>query len=367
MAKYDNYKQKHTPAGPPNTFTAKVTTPNSETPRLIPNAKIWNGVLVRLVAVGKGKKTERAYWSPEGDADVVEEWEYYAYVPAPLYCKAKFISEHEEKEALALHDQCAKKPDWTVCFERYRHALLTMGDNGYGYLVEDNEAANAAAVLANRTATLTEGFRGFRIIERLPAEVWGKLKPYATFYSREQVEDWYEDMDDFHRVDDARHEAGWNYSAEIIDVLGGLNWKMEYQGEAVTSADQITAIDQRLREEAQERDRQYLLRRQQGEALKARFKQLVNWQLMEAADTPPVDALPDKLIIPLLNWDGGNIYGGGYWGKQDADYLYEISNNSMDGDDWSRNNSRSGIIWRTPLTDQLKQLLTDIATFENQK
>ncbi len=65
--------------------------------------------------------------------------------------------------------------------------------------------------------------------------------------------------------------------------------------------------------------------------------------------------LPEGIYEPqgkrLL--DTQNLYGGGDWFVVGADYIWYIRNNGADGDDWSRNNVRTGgagaIGWRVPL------------------
>lgn len=114
MAKFSkNYQKSNTP---PNSFSIEVTKPNGE--KVIKgNCTLYNGIVVQLASVGRGKNTEKVYWSPEGDADVVEEWEYYAYIPRPMYLTGT-ESESLKAEIIKLDEACGKKNDYTECHGR---------------------------------------------------------------------------------------------------------------------------------------------------------------------------------------------------------------------------------------------------------
>lgn len=365
MAKYGNYSKK-TSSGPPNTFTAKITVPNNPNPRYMANCKIWNGVLVQLTSVGRGKKTEKGGLNAYGEGDMWEEWEYYAYIPKPIYCTAKFDREDLKDEIPKLDQACGKKQDYSECFAKYREYMFVMGDNGHGYIVEDSEQAQLNAIRASKTVHIFGAFRGYKIIERLPADIWAKIKPYATYYSKDQIEEWYEDMDDFDRVDDARSESGWNYSHEAIEALIGMGWTVMYRDEALTSLADMPAIDARRNEEnrifIEAQHKRNMTKRRLDAALRA-----LPYEYLTEEQADAIKKLP-MLIFRGLGWEGADIYGGGYWAHQDENYFYRIINNGSDGGDWSLNNYRTGgagaIAYRTPLTDEVKAILTKIKAFE---
>lgn len=56
-----------------------------------------------------------------------------------------------------------------------------------------------------------------------------------------------------------------------------------------------------------------------------------------------------------------NIYGGGQWWIIQKDWIWEIHNNGMDGDDWSRNNVNTGgagaIGVRVPYNEKLAEMI----------
>ncbi len=63
--------------------------------------------------------------------------------------------------------------------------------------------------------------------------------------------------------------------------------------------------------------------------------------------------------------DKQNIYGGGDWWVVGTEHIWYVQNNGMDGDDWSRNNVRTGgagaIGWRTPFDPTLAAELRQLA------
>lgn len=263
-------KKSYTPSGPPDTFTALFTLPGGTTRRL-PQCKVWNGVVVQLVSVGQGKKNTFGGMTAEGEGESWEEWEYYAYLPRPIYCKSKQTPE-QIKEITEADGRCGKKKDWTECFEKYRFAMFTMGDNGNGYKVENLKEVEEREVIENRTATLAGGFRGFKIDERLPSELWNRLRPYAKFYKKADIEEYYEDMDDFGMVDMAWMQQGWNYSREVIGILVSLGWTVLYCQRPITSYEDTDRVDKELRQEAEQKREIEEEKNRQQKAILAQYR-----------------------------------------------------------------------------------------------
>lgn len=63
---------------------------------------------------------------------------------------------------------------------------------------------------------------------------------------------------------------------------------------------------------------------------------------------------------------GRTIYGGGEWFIVGPQFVWYVRNNGMDGDDWSRNNVRTGgagaIGWRVPTTPELIEFFREYET-----
>jgi len=74
----------------------------------------------------------------------------------------------------------------------------------------------------------------------------------------------------------------------------------------------------------------------------------------------------DEQVTPegRTELDTRNIYGGGEWLVIGTEYIWCVRNNGSDGDDWSRNNVRTGgagaIGWRIPATTELLAEIDDL-------
>lgn len=110
------------------------------------------------------------------------------------------------------------------------------------------------------------------------------------------------------------------------------------------SEDEIKALEAReIEQQAQARIEQD--RRQRRAALEKR--------IIEQGECPEGDHVPAGDVLA----DTSTIYGGGNWFVVGADWIWYCRNNGADGDDWSRNNVRTGgagaIGWRVPYSAEL--------------
>lgn len=110
------------------------------------------------------------------------------------------------------------------------------------------------------------------------------------------------------------------------------------------SEDEIQALESReIEQQAQARIEQD--RRQRRAALEKR--------IIEQGECPEGDHVPAGDVLA----DTSTIYGGGDWFVVGADWIWYCRNNGADGDDWSRNNVRTGgagaIGWRVPYSAEL--------------
>ena len=110
------------------------------------------------------------------------------------------------------------------------------------------------------------------------------------------------------------------------------------------SEDEIQALEAREIEQ-QARARIEQDRRQRRAALEKR--------IIEQGECPEGDHVPAGDVLA----DTSTIYGGGDWFVVGADWIWYCRNNGADGDDWSRNNVRTGgagaIGWRVPYSAEL--------------
>lgn len=81
----------------------------------------------------------------------------------------------------------------------------------------------------------------------------------------------------------------------------------------------------------------------------------------ERGERPDGSNVPEGEVIPIGK--GQNIYGGGEWFVVGPEYVWYVRNNGADGDDWSRNNVRTGgagaIGWRLPIDTELSAFFAD--------
>ena len=214
-----------------STFTAKVVIPNQPKPRFIPDAIIYKGKVLQLVSVGVGKPTIKGGMNSEGEGEVWEE--YSSYTDKMMPYLSKFLMGDKVKYYQSLLEK-SKNLLTTENEDEILSVSFVMGENVGGYIVSDvdedkrKKEAEELQKVENREVPLTirDSHFGLTIAERLPANVWAKLKPYAKFWSADDIDEWFDDMDDFYRVGEGKYMKGWYYSKEIIPILEGLNFKL---------------------------------------------------------------------------------------------------------------------------------------------
>ena len=214
------------------TFTAKVIIPGAENPRYIPDCIIYKGKLVALVERGIGEPKYNAERNSYGDYDEWEEYSSYVTKMKPYLSKALM------GDRIAHFQAILKKSDNVLSPENEDELLAVsfqIGENEGGYMVINTDKEKEDAVVerlekvANREITLIvcEQKFGYSISERLPSNVWNKLRPYAKYWSAEDIDEWNEDMDDFEMVGDGKYLKGWYYQKEIIDILNKEGFKLD--------------------------------------------------------------------------------------------------------------------------------------------
>lgn len=106
--------------------------------------------------------------------------------------------------------------------------------------------------------------------------------------------------------------------------------------------------------------RQQIEEREQKKAAEQRRKALAA-QIREQGEKPEGSHSPEGERIT----DRQTTYGGGDWFVVGEEHIWYVLNNGADGDDWSRNNVRTGgagaIGWRVPRTQELADELLSIA------
>lgn len=321
------------------TFTAKMQRPGQPA-RFVPNCTLYEGVYIAQVAqVGRGKSWEDGGIGPGGDGDTWTVWERYEEILKPFFDAAKVT----EAMKPAIQKLETIQDVFAAGMEQY---LLQFGEqDGYtiSSLDEEKEAAKRAydQAVAEKQVPIdvSFGYFGLRIRERLPAEDWAKIKHHSTFHPGDESDlEW---LDDQGHIDVRASEVrGWYYTTEVIELLTGLGYTVQYAGQHINTPAEMQAVDAELKRI----DAEHYARVKEIKAEAARWKASI---LNLARDAGPCTrqeaevaaALP---MIRVLDMQGPDIYGGGAWLHIAGPDLYYVRNNGMDGDDWSRNNYDTG-------------------------
>lgn len=328
------------------TFTAKMQRPGQQ-PRYIPNATIWNGYVVSVTKAGRGKSwDEGGMFNGEGDTWTV--WERYEEILKPYFDGTKVAAD-------GVRDKLEKlETAQDVIAAGMGKYLLRFGEQeGYTIVNNDEEAfkkeAQHEAEVADKKhpIPIAFGYFGIRIGEKIPAADWQKIKHLATYHKG--------DDDDLEWLDDQGHIGvkgyeirGWYYKREVVEILTSIGYTVQYHGHTVKTADELAAAKaQRDNEKSEHYARVKEIKRQADE-----FER----RILSAAVNPCSEAEAQHAAtlerIKILDMQGPDIYGGGAWLHLDGEDLYYVQNNGMDGDDWSRNNYRTGgagaICYRIP-------------------
>jgi hypothetical protein len=200
---------------------------------------------------------------------------------------------------------------------------------------------------------------------RLPNTVWQLIKPFGTYHSADESDmEWVDDSGNY-----GAHESdvrGWYYTDEVFDVLNAAGYTTTFDKILITATSVIGAIAKEIaaREQAKSDAIQ---------ANKFAFAELkLAWNIETLHGDTPKEGAPElsgieKLAeIHILGAKGHNIYGSGNYYAISDKYLYDVKNNSMDGDAWAWSNWNGSIVKVYPITDKIKSLVTDIATVEKE-
>lgn len=332
------------------TFTAKMQRPG-QPPRYVPNCTLYEGVYIAQVAqVGRGKSWEDGGIGPGGDGDTWTVWERYEEILKPFFNAAK-IESPEIKTALSSLETI--QDVFAAGMEQY---LLKFGIQD-GYTITDRDEETKAAQAAHERAVAEKqvpipvyfGYFGLSIGERLPAEDWVKINQLAEYHTGDESDlEWLDDQGYIDvRASDVR---GWYYKPEVIELLTGLGYTVQYAGQHINTPAEMQAIAAELRR----LDAEHVARVKEIKAEAARWKASILNLARTAGpctrqEAEAAAALP---TVRLLDMQGPDIYGGGAWLHVAGDDLFYVRNNGMDGDDWSRNNYDTGgagaICYRLP-------------------
>lgn len=84
---------------------------------------------------------------------------------------------------------------------------------------------------------------------------------------------------------------------------------------------------------------------------------------------PPGMNTPDGEVIPI--GEGQSVYSGGEWIVASHQWIWAVRNNGMDGDDWSRNNVRTGgagaIGYRMAASPEILRYLKELSNLQGRR
>jgi hypothetical protein len=321
-------------------FTAKVITPDGQT-KFIANCSLYKGRLTQTVQIGQGKPvTKGGMFNGEGDTwDEYPSYKdgYKAYFNSYLLKKDNLISEAKKD---------CEVQGWTPqLMDKWLTYMFTLGENEGGYLVintdeeKEQKEKEKHELLLNKKEPVKvgQGIFGYLIHDRLPAEMWALVKPFANYHRGDDEDmEWAEDMGYYNPT---RGELkGWYYTDGAIEALFKAGYLVSYRGQAATVLTDIVAIDKQMNAEYINKKK----RHQEVNQEAIRLQDLISNAPSSEVSEKEIKAVESLNKITLLGYKGPNIYGGGKWLHVLGNDLYVVHNNGADGDDWGRNNYQTG-------------------------
>lgn len=309
------------------------------THKFIQNAVIYNGYVVGIRSVGRGKSWEEGGLTAGGDGDTWTVHERYEEIMQPYFDGAKVNIVPGLKDRLRALETV--QDVFAAGLEEY---LLRYGDqDGYRIWNSDDEAAERERARQQEVAEkkipipVTHGYFGLRLGERVPPADWEKIKHLATYHKGD--DDDLEFLDDQGYIGVKAYEVrGWYYSREIVETLTRIGYTVQYHDATVANSEELAAAKK-------ERDQQAASHYARVKEIKQKsdeYRRCITSAAREACSESQAEHAATLPRVYILDMKGPDIYGGGAWLHADGDDLYYVRNNGMDGDDWSLNNYGTG-------------------------
>ena len=169
-----------------------------------------NGFLCTKREIGVGEAKETAYqYSYGGDYDVVEEYSSYKTIFVPCW-DSEILPEKIKTIVTKMMDNEAP----FEAFKEYEKYMVRFECN-QSYDVVDMEAGKAqkdeqemkdidAGV---KSIVFEKTYFGYKLISKVSKSTFRALS--LQYISADYIDDWFDDMDDFHRVGSGRYLKGW--------------------------------------------------------------------------------------------------------------------------------------------------------------
>lgn len=307
--------------------------------RYISSAGNYKGYLtsVRKIGVGEGREVGGMF---NGEGDTWTEYDKYEERMFPYF--DNFSMTEEEKKLIKAKNYNDIEQ---VIADGFAHTLILFARMNDKYIVEDTEQVQKKKEMEKQDKIMAgqepiifyTGIYGKRMETRLSADLWGKIKKYATYHKGDDEDmEFLDDQGIYNlRSSDVR---GWTYKKEAIDVLIKEGLKVKYRGYEVVSSNECDKIDSNIEEE----NRKISIRIKEVNDAYNEFQNRLRNVEREYINSAEADLICSLEKIAIPGWDGPNIYGGGKWLHIKDNDLYIVYNNGHDGDDWSRNNYGTG-------------------------
>jgi hypothetical protein len=207
--------------------TAKFTR-NGESPKFIPGFN-YKGFLTSSVQIGVGEAINKGGFTADGDGETWEEYKSYKEKYRPYFDNNSMDASTRDFVKYNIADKDLRD----VIGTEYEKYLIIFGTTANYTVVDvEEEKANKAAEEANSVANksipikVIDGSFGKKIVTRLPAELFAKIKHEAKYWSAADIDDWNEDMDDFSKVGDGKYDKGWYYTENAVEILKNLGYEI---------------------------------------------------------------------------------------------------------------------------------------------
>lgn len=322
------------------TSTAKVSKPG-ESPRYVPSVVNYRGYMAQEISRGIGKPIIKGGFNSYGEGETWEEYDKYETVYKPFFNKSVIADINYVKEKYANLD--IRELVGTEA-EAY---LIKWGENEGGMIVEDTdelrkreeEVKQREIIEGKSPVNFFLGYFGLRIAQRLPADIWNKIKDQAEYHKGDESDMEFLDDMGFLNVN-PREVRGWTYKASAVDTLIESGLKVTYRNFDINSSADLHSVDERIQKEQEELKK---LTDEVNTVYSKFIERLAELYLNSERTTEEESDRVSRLeMLTIPGWEGPNIYGGGRWMHIKGDDLYLVRNNGMDGDNWNLNNYKTG-------------------------
>lgn len=361
--------------------TAKVTRKGGS-PRYIPDAFDYKGYLAQTVNVGEGKIIRTEYWT-NGIDDAGEDPVYERYVDKyKCYFNASLIPDIDEFKNILKKKFGERFYIDDIIGTDLEKYLIRIGNNDDNLTVEfmETEEEKQARLekeyfekIENKEVCIN--FRSGHIFGletcKLPYSLFSMIKKYGQYHDGgEEDQEWADDQDYFGISKE--NLRGWFFDDNAPQTLFDAGYKVSFNGIELSRKKDIKAAKEEYfsRKEKEQKDthKKYM----RISELKDRYFEFLrnsNTMTEKEVKDSDIENNYNRIIYPDLGITGHDIYGGGMYILLTEERIYFIQNNGMDGDDWSRNNFRTGgagaIASYLEMTDEVKAWIIDAKEFQS--